>query len=257
MLGRLGDDGLLLQEVHRFTYPPAERNGHLRWDVEHIWSAVKDGLRAAQAAAKGHGAEIASVGVDSWGVDYGLVDAAGALVEEPACYRDPRRTALMAEVLERLPREEMFARTGIQFLPFNTVYQLYAHVKEGIPSGAVRLLMIPDLLHARLADTHAGRIHERHHHPAPRPQDRPLGRTPLPFSRPAPRADAGPGTAGRLAGNPPALSPGRARLARPLHHRPRDPRHRQRRGRNPASRRAGPTSLRARGRSWASNALSL
>ena len=156
MLGRLGDDGLLLQEVHRFTYPPAERHGHLRWDVERIWAAIKDGLRAAQAAAKGQGAEISSVGVDSWAIDYGLLDAAGALVEEPACYRDLKRTALMEEVLERVPRQDMFARTGIQFLPINTVYQLYAHVKEGIPSGAARLLMMPDLFHARFADTAQG-----------------------------------------------------------------------------------------------------
>jgi rhamnulokinase len=156
MIGRLGDGGPLLLEVHRFTYPPAERHGHLRWDVERIWSAIKDGLRAAQAAARGLGAEIASVGVDSWGVDYGLVDAAGALVEEPACYRDAKRTALMDEVLERVPRDLMFAHTGIQFLPFNTVYQLYAHVKEGIPSGAARLLMIPDLFHQRLTETACG-----------------------------------------------------------------------------------------------------
>jgi rhamnulokinase len=156
MLGGLGDDGLRLQEAHRFTYPPAERQGHLRWDVERIWSKVKDGLKAAQAAAQSLRAEIASVGVDSWGVDYGLVDAAGALVEEPACYRDPKRTAVMAEVLDRVPRDLMFAHTGIQFLPFNTIYQLYAHVKEGIPSGAARLLMIPDLFHARLAETAKG-----------------------------------------------------------------------------------------------------
>jgi len=156
MLGRLGDEGPLLQEVHRFTYPPAERHGHLRWDVEHIWSEIKDGLRAAHAAARGARAEVSSVGVDSWGVDYGLVDAAGALVEEPACYRDPGRTALMAEVLERVPRERMFERTGIQFLPFNTVYQLYAHAREGIPPAATKLLMMPDILHARLTDTAFG-----------------------------------------------------------------------------------------------------
>jgi rhamnulokinase len=156
MLGGLGEDGLRLQEIHRFTYPPAERHGHLRWDVDHIWASIKVGLQAAPAAAKELGAEIASVGVDSWGVDYGLVDAAGALVEEPVCYRDPKRTALMAEVLERVPRDRMFAHTGIQFLPFNTVYQLYAHAKEGIPSDAATLLMMPDLFHARLADTAKG-----------------------------------------------------------------------------------------------------
>jgi rhamnulokinase len=156
MLGRLGGEGLLLEEVHRFHYPPAERAGHLRWDVEVIWAGIRDGLRAGRGAASGRGATLASVGVDSWGVDYGLVDAGGQLVEEPACYRDPKRTACMEEVLERVPREEMFERTGIQFLPFNTVYQLYAHAKEGIPRGAARLLMMPDLFHARLADTALG-----------------------------------------------------------------------------------------------------
>jgi rhamnulokinase len=156
VIGGLGYDGLILEEVHRFHYPPAERSGHLRWDVEAIWTGIRDGLKAAGAAAARHGAPLASVGVDSWGVDYGLVDATGRLVEEPACYRDPKRTALMAEVLERVPREEMFARTGAQFLPFNTVYQLYAHAREGIPRGAARLLMMPDLFHAQLADTALG-----------------------------------------------------------------------------------------------------
>jgi len=156
MLGRLADDGLLLEEVHRFHYPPGERNGHLRWEVEVVWAGIREGLRAARAAAARHGGQLSSLGVDSWGVDYGLVDREGRLLEEPTCYRDPQRTALMPEALKRVPRDEMFARTGIQFLPFNTVYQLYAHVKEGIPSGAARLLMMPDLFHARLTDTALG-----------------------------------------------------------------------------------------------------
>ena len=168
MLGRLADDGLLLEEVHRFHYPPAERNGHLRWDVEGIWAGIREGLRAARVAAARHGGQLSSLGVDSWGVDYGLVDSEGRLLEEPTCYRDPQRTALMAGVLERVPRDEMFERTGIQFLPFNTVYQLYAHVQEGIPSGAAALLDDARPL-SRPAHRHRPRrVHERLDHPAPR-----------------------------------------------------------------------------------------
>ncbi len=135
MLGRLGDDGLLLQEVHRFTYPPAERNGHLRWDVEHIWSAIKDGLRAAQAPrrrASGPRSR-ASASIAGGSTTASWMRPASSS-RSPRATATPKRTALMAEVLERVPRERMFARTGIQFLPFNTVYQLYAHVKRGNPA---------------------------------------------------------------------------------------------------------------------------
>jgi rhamnulokinase len=156
MLGGLDGDAFSLEEVHRFRYPPREKDGHLRWDFERIVAGILDGLRAAGDRARTLGTPPLSVGVDSWGVDYGLVDDGGRLVEEPACYRDPGRTSLMEEVLDRVPRPEMFARTGIQFLPFNTIYQLYAHVQEGLPAAAKRLLMIPDLVHQRLCGSDRG-----------------------------------------------------------------------------------------------------
>jgi rhamnulokinase len=87
------------------------------------------------------------VGVDSWGVDYALVDADGALVEDPVCYRDDRTQHAQSEVFAIVPRDEVFARTGIQPQPFNTLYQLWSHAREGLPPHAARLLLVPDYCH--------------------------------------------------------------------------------------------------------------
>jgi rhamnulokinase len=78
-------------------------------------------------------------------VDYGLIDAAGALVELPICYRDERTLGILEQVFSRMPRAEIFERTGIQFLVFNTLFQFFAHQQESIPQAAQRLLLIPDL----------------------------------------------------------------------------------------------------------------
>jgi len=137
---------LLLEEVRRFRYPPRESEGHLRWPLGEIFDEIKSGLRDAGARARELGRGVRSVGVDSWGVDYGLLDEAGRLVEDPVCYRDPRTEGVMEEVFARVPREEIFARTGVQFLAFNTLFQLYAHARAGLPSEAELLLLIPDLL---------------------------------------------------------------------------------------------------------------
>ena len=101
-------------------------------------------------------AHLHSVGVDSWAVDYGLLDASDRLIEEPICYRDERTSGVMDDVLARVPREEMFARTGIQFLPLNTIYQLAAHHRDGFPAQARRLLLIPDLCHHFLCGSRLG-----------------------------------------------------------------------------------------------------
>jgi rhamnulokinase len=146
----LGEGELLLDEVRRFQYPPVRRHGHLRWDLERIGREVVAGLDDACRRAEALGRPIASLGVDSWGVDYGLVDATGAPVEDPVCYRDERTEGVMPRAFERMPRHELFARTGIQLLPFNTVFQLLAHRTEGIPSNAASLLLIPDLVASRL-----------------------------------------------------------------------------------------------------------
>jgi rhamnulokinase len=147
MLGDVSDAGVSLSEVHRFQYPPAERAGHLRWPFATIRDGIEAGLAAARQAAT---QPIESVGVDSWGVDYGLVDEAGALVEDPIAYRDHRTDGAIERVLREVPRAELFARTGLQFLQFNTLFQLYVHARAGLPARARRLLMIPDLCHHAL-----------------------------------------------------------------------------------------------------------
>ena len=141
---------LLLEEVRRFHYPPRDLGGHLRWDAARIFGEIEAGLRAAGERARALGRPVVSIGVDSWGVDYGLLDADGRLIEDPICYRDPWTANTMPEVFARVPRAEIFARTGIQFLPFNTLFQLEAHRQEGLPAGARRLLLIPDLVNHRL-----------------------------------------------------------------------------------------------------------
>lgn len=155
-LGHVGDDGLTLQEVHRFTYGPRSSDGRLRWDMTALHAGLVAGLRAARVAAGSAGRTLGSIGVDAWGVDYGLVDRDGRLVEEPISYRDPRTDGVMAAVLARVPRSEIFARTGIQFLPINTIYQLVAHVRDGLSPDADGILLMPDLCHLFLSGARSG-----------------------------------------------------------------------------------------------------
>lgn len=137
---------LLLEQIRRFHYPPTESAGHLRWNLPEIFEEIKLGLRDAGARAREYGRPVESLGVDSWGVDYGLFDAKGRLVELPICYRDERTQGVMQQVFAFMPREEIFERTGIQFMPFNTLFQLFAHSREGIPKEAASLLLIPDAI---------------------------------------------------------------------------------------------------------------
>jgi rhamnulokinase len=147
MVGGIGASGFTLREAHRFHYGPRPVSDHLRWDFDALARGIKEGIRRSQPLAADLGGRIDSIGVDSWGVDYGLVDAEGRLLEEPISYRDARTEGLMEEVFAKVGRADIFARTGIQFLPFNTLYQLVAHVRAGLPDKAARLLMIPDLCH--------------------------------------------------------------------------------------------------------------
>ena len=137
----------LLEEAHRFHYPATREAGHLRWNLQNIFEEIKAGLRKARARARHLARPVHSIGVDSWAVDYGLINNQGKLIEPPICYRDERTRGMIERVCARLPREEIFARTGIQFLALNTLFQLYAHAQSGIPADAARLLMIPDLIH--------------------------------------------------------------------------------------------------------------
>jgi rhamnulokinase len=155
LVGAVTDEGLSFREVHRFAYGPRPSAGHLRWDMTRLEAGLRDGLAAARAAAAG-GPALASVGVDAWGVDYGLIDRDGRLLEEPIAYRDARTDGVMEAVCARLGREAIFARTGIQFMPINTLYQLVAHVRDGLPPGTDRLLMMPDLCHLLLSGSRTG-----------------------------------------------------------------------------------------------------
>jgi rhamnulokinase len=149
-LAGLSRTELLLEEVHRFQYAPINTNGHLRWNSPQMFTDIKVGLRKASERARQLGRPIFSIGVDSWGTDYGLIDGNGNLCENPICYRDKRTHSTMERVFERVSREEIFARTGIQFLVFNTLFQLHAHSSAGLPENALRLLLIPDLIHFML-----------------------------------------------------------------------------------------------------------
>jgi rhamnulokinase len=153
ILGRFGKQKLELEELHRFPNAVARSGGHERWNTAALFAEIVDGL----AKLPEHGREAASIGVDTWAVDYGLFDAAGHLLEEPICYRDERTRGMPERVFEIIPREEIFARTGIATQPFNTLFQLFTHRSDGSwPGAAQRLLMMPDILHYFLCGRMAG-----------------------------------------------------------------------------------------------------
>ena len=143
ILGSLDGNRLGLEEIHRFPNGPASIRGHLHWDVLRIWSEILHGLRLAARAPGG----LASLGVDTWGVDFGLVDAAGNLIGNPYHYRDKRTDGMLETAFARLPRQEIYRQTGIQFMQINTLYQLLSMRLENSPEleCAAALLTIPDL----------------------------------------------------------------------------------------------------------------
>jgi rhamnulokinase len=153
LLGAVGSGRIDLKEVHRFRYEPRHDRGHLRWDAAALFNGLSAGIRNAHAIASTRGDTLTSIGVDSWGVDYGLLDAEGRLLEDPISYRDSRTERVPEHVFARVSRSEIFARTGIQFLDFNTLYQLVAHVRDGLATEAAHLLLIPDLCHHFLCGT--------------------------------------------------------------------------------------------------------
>jgi rhamnulokinase len=144
-VGRFDGERLSVTEVHRFSNTPVRTRGTLHWDILRVYQDVLDGLRAAAREA----GRVDSVAVDSWGVDFGLVDRSGRLLQNPVHYRDSRRARAMEAVLERVPARELYERTGIQLMPINTVFELGAMAAENDPAlaGADTLLLIPDLIH--------------------------------------------------------------------------------------------------------------
>ena len=139
ILGEVGPDRLELTELARFRNGPVRLPDGLYWDVLGLYQDVLGGLREAR-----HRSDVVGVAVDSWAVDYGLLDAGGALLANPVHYRDARGTAGMAAVTSAVPPAELYEINGLQQLPLNTVYQLAADAER--VARADRLLLVPDLV---------------------------------------------------------------------------------------------------------------
>jgi rhamnulokinase len=143
MLATLQGDKLTLNEVHRFGNGPVRLPDGLHWDVLHLWGEIKAGI----AAAVKSGARLDGIGLDTWGVDFALLDKKGALLGNPFHYRDSRTDGILDEAFKRVSRAEVFAETGIQFMQINTLYQLLSMVIAQDPQlpAAEVFLTIPDL----------------------------------------------------------------------------------------------------------------
>jgi rhamnulokinase len=143
ILARLHSGVLVTEEVRRFKNEPVESDGSFHWDVGRLWWEVQSALEGLKET------DLAGIGVDAWGVDYALLGERGELLQNPYHYRDPRTNGVMQEVFGKVAREEIYWATGIQFMPINTIYQLYAAMRDtpALLKTAQRLVMIPDLFH--------------------------------------------------------------------------------------------------------------
>lgn len=145
ILGILENGTLTLHEVHRFPNDPVMVNGNLYWDILRLFHEIKQGM--INCVRQGH-RDISSIAVDTWGVDFGLLDSQGDLVGNPYHYRDKRTDGMMEKIQELISREELYSITGIEFMWFNTILQLYAMKRDSSPQldTAKTLLLTPDLI---------------------------------------------------------------------------------------------------------------
>lgn len=137
---------MALDELHRFPNGPVYLAGSMRWDVLRIWSEIQTGLAIG---GKKYGKQIISVGADTWGSDHALLTRSGEIVGQPFHYRDSRTDGMMEKAFRKMPRAAIFARTGIHFQPFNTLFQLLALRKQSpeLLAQADCLLLMPDFIH--------------------------------------------------------------------------------------------------------------
>lgn len=145
MLGTIAEGRLGLSQCHRFPNQPVEEKGSLRWDFDSLLTGVKTGIAHAVKEA---GSDISGLAVDSWGVDFGLLDESGRLLENPYHYRDSRTDGVMRDAFARLSRRDMYGCTGIQFMQINTLYQLLACKRDRpeLLGRARKLLFMADLV---------------------------------------------------------------------------------------------------------------
>src|SRR6266508_993316 len=153
MLGRIGER-LTLDEVHRFWNGPVRVGSHILWDILRLWAEIQNGLRIAAGNSDG---SLAGIGVDTWGVDFGLLDTSDHLIGNPYHYRDARTNGMIEAACQIVPLEEIYNQTGIQFMQLNTLFQLFAMRQENDPAlqSARTLLTIPDLFNFWLTGTKA------------------------------------------------------------------------------------------------------
>lgn len=132
-----------MEEVHRFANDPVMVRGTMYWDVLRLFHEIKQGMTKAYLSGP-----VASIGIDTWGVDFGMLDQRGNLLENPVHYRDRRTTGMVEEVFHHIPREELYGITGNQIMPINTLFQLFS-LKQQRPEVLERaktILFMPDLL---------------------------------------------------------------------------------------------------------------
>ena len=144
MVGTLDGGKLTLTEMNRFWNGPTEIDGTLYWDIVHLFRHIKEGIALARNE---FGDEISSIGIDTWGVDFGLLDKNGKLLGNPVNYRDARSVGMYDKVFEKVPKAEVFENSGIQFMELNTLYQMMAlSLSDSVEyKAANRMLFIPDL----------------------------------------------------------------------------------------------------------------
>jgi rhamnulokinase len=144
MLGSLDAGKLSLEELHRFPNTPVQLPTGLSWDTLRLFHEIRHALAICGRERK---IALDGIGIDTWGVDFALLGADGALVDNPRHYRDARNQGMLEKTFAVLPREEIFAQTGIQFMPINTLYQLHAMRLAGAPALGIakKLLFTPDL----------------------------------------------------------------------------------------------------------------
>ena len=143
MLGSFDGKKIQMEEIHRFSNDPVVVNGHMYWDILRLFHEVKQSITKAVALGG-----FDAVGIDTWGVDFGLLSQKGELLQNPVHYRDVRTQEVPEKLYETVRQEELYHRTGIQYIHFNTVYQFYYLLQEepGLWENTHRILMIPDLL---------------------------------------------------------------------------------------------------------------
>ena len=153
ILAKLADRRIELPELHRFANTPVQLPTGLYWDTLRLFHEICCGIRAAGRAC----GRLDGIAIDTWGVDFGLLDGNGELLQNPRHYRDPRTRGIQQEVFAAVPREEIFRQTGVQFMDINSLYQLYSIRRDSpqLLETASKLLFMPDLFNYFLSGAFA------------------------------------------------------------------------------------------------------